>query len=144
MKLNIEIDNVTLDIFSERLKHVVSPLDILKWFSNFEKDEIETAKDILSNMTVYTTYEIEEILNNSFYSLFKNIEANQQLIVHPIGEFGKSGSIITYLFQKTTFYKNNYKKITLLPNIDDFESNEELNYSLILIDDFIGSGCKFQ
>jgi hypothetical protein len=140
MKLNIEIDNVTLDIYSERLKHVVSPLDILKWFSNFDKDEIKIAKDILSNMTVYTTYEIEEILNNSFESLFDKIESNQHLIVHPIGEFGKSGSIITYLFQKTTFYKKNNKKITLLPNIDDFESKAELNYSLVLIDDFIGSG----
>jgi hypothetical protein len=140
MKLNIDIDNVTLDIFSERLKHVVSPLDILKWFSNFEKEEIKIAKDILSNMTVYTTYEIEEILNNSFYTLYKKIKLNKHLIVHPVGEFGKSGSIITYLFQKTAFYKKNHTKITLLPDIAHFEPNENLNYSLILIDDFIGSG----
>lgn len=110
MSFNIDIDNVTLDIFSERLKHVVSPLDILKWLGNFDKDEINLAKKILSNLTVFTTHEIEEILNNSFNTLFESLKPNEKIIVNPVGDFGKSGSIIIYLFQKTIFFKKKSKK----------------------------------
>ncbi len=140
MALNVNIDNVTLEIISTRLKNVVSPLDIIKWLANFKAEEIDLAIDIISNLTVYTTYEIEEILNGSFLSLFDKIEKGSHLVIHPIGEFGKSGSMITYLFQKTEFYKNNKDSIILQPTINNFEFKEELNYSLILLDDFVGSG----
>lgn len=142
MALNIDIDNVTLDILSARLKNVVSPLDILKWLGNFKKNELKYAIDILSNLTVYTTNEIEEILNDSFNSLFEKLEKDDRIIVHPIGDFGKSGSLITYFFQKTAFYKNrnNQSKIKLLPTLNNFETQTGLKYTLVLLDDFIGSG----
>lgn len=142
MSFNIEIDNTTLDILSTRLKKVTSPLDILKWLGNFKPSEVELAIDIISNMTVYTTNEIEEILNDSFQSIFPNISKNERIIVNPIGDFGKSGSMITYFFQKTSFYKNrkNQGKTKLLASVDkiDYKLNKE--YTLILLDDFIGSG----
>lgn len=142
MALNINIDNTTLDILSTRLKNVVSPLDILKWLGNFKPSEVELAIDIISNITIYTTNEIEEILNEAFESIFPNISRNERIIVNPIAEFGKSGSLITYFFQKTKFYKKrrNKSKTKLLASVDkiDLESNKE--YTLVLLDDFIGSG----
>ena len=68
MALNINIDNITLDILSTRLKNQVSQLDILKWLGNFEKHETELAIDIIKNLTIYTSFEIEEILNQTFNS----------------------------------------------------------------------------
>lgn len=142
MKLNIDIDNITLDILSARLKDVVKPLDIIKWLGNFDPKDLDYAKDIISNLTVYTTNEIEEILNDSFNELFKNIGKDERIIVNPIGEFGKSGSMVTYFFQKTTFFKNrrNKSKIDLLQTLDNFKFIKDKNYTLVLLDDFVGSG----
>ena len=142
MKLNIDIDNITLDILSARLKNVVKPLDIIKWLGNFEPKDLDYAKDILSNLTVYTTNEIEEILNDSFNDLFPKIENNQRIIVNSIGEFGKSGSMVTYFLQKTQFHKTkrNNSKTTLLQSLESFEFEKDKKYTLVLLDDFVGSG----
>ena len=140
MALNINIDNITLDILSTRLKNQVSQLDILKWLGNFEKHETELAIDIIKNLTIYTSFEIEEILNQTFNSFIKKIEKNEILIIHPIGKFGKSGTMITYFFQKTNFYKLHKNKIILLPVIENIEIKQGITYNLILIDDFVGTG----
>lgn len=135
-----EIDNITIDIISARLKNVVSPLDIIKWLNNFEKKELKYAIDIASNLTVYTSYEIEEIINASLNSLFPNLESNDVIIINPIGNFGKSGSMVTYFFQKTDFHRKHSKKIKMLPTIENFTAKADENYMLVLLDDFVGSG----
>lgn len=140
MTLNIDIDNLTLDILSARLKNVVSPLDILKWLSNFPKNEAEMAIDFLSNMTVYSTFEIEEILNQNFSVIIKTLEKNEKLVIHPVGKFGKSGSMIAYFFQKTNFYKTFKNRISLLASLENFIPIADTKYSLALLDDFVGSG----
>lgn len=53
MSFNINIDNTELEIISGRLKHTVTPLDNVKWLGNFEKQEIDLAKKILANLSVY-------------------------------------------------------------------------------------------
>lgn len=140
MSLNIAIDNITLDVLSTRLKNVVSPLDIIKWLGNFEKGEIDLAVDFLSNLTVYTTNEIEEILNSAFIYLGSKLKDTQKIIVHPAGRFGKSGSMITYFFQKTSFYKAHHKRIVLTPDLSKFKTENKTTDVLVLLDDFVGTG----
>jgi hypothetical protein len=134
------IDNITIDIISARLKNVVSPLDIIKWLNNFEVDEMKYAIDIASNLTVYTSYEIEEIINSSLNDLFPNLKSNEVIIINPIGNFGKSGSMVTYFFQKTDFHRKHKRKIMMLPTITNFTAEAGKIYSLVLLDDFVGSG----
>ena len=140
MILDIEIDNTTLDILTTRLKKVVSQLDILKWLHNFPKSEHKFALDILQNLTVYTTDDIENILNDSFSDLISKIPVNSQIIVIPLGKFGKSGSMISYFFQKTSASKN--KRMHLKSSLDNIENLGSPN-SLVIIDDFIGTGSSF-
>lgn len=135
-----KIDNITIDIISARLKNVVSPLDIIKWLNNFEESEIKYAIDIASNLTVYTSYEIEEVINNSLNILFPTLKPNDVLIINPIGNFGKSGSMVTYFFQKTDFYRRHKNKVKMLPTVNNFKPENNKNYFLVLLDDFIGSG----
>lgn len=135
-----KIDNITIDIISARLKNVVSPLDIIKWLNNFEENEIKYAIDIASNLTVYTSYEIEEIINSSLNNLFPKLEANDIIIINSIGNFGKSGSMVTYFFQKTDFHRKHNKKIIMLPTVKNFTVESGKSYSLVLLDDFVGSG----
>lgn len=140
MTLDIEIDNITLDILTTKLKKVVSQLDILKWLHNFPKSEHNFAINILQNLTVYTTDDIENILNDSFSEMITKIRATNQIIVIPLGKFGKSGSMISYFFQKTNASKN--KRIHLKSSLDNIEDIRS-PYSLIIIDDFIGTGSSF-
>ncbi|QHN65950.1 phosphoribosyltransferase-like protein [Bergeyella cardium] len=140
MTLNLEIDNTTLDILTTKLK-VVSQLDILKWLSNFPKSEHKFALNILQNLTVYTIDDIENILNDSFSDLIKEIPGTNQVIVIPLGKFGKSGSMISYFFQKTSTSKKN-KRIHLKSSLDNIEDISK-PYSLVIIDDFIGTGSSF-
>lgn len=140
MKSNLDIDNVIIELISARLKNLVSPLDIIKWLGNFEKNELRYAIAIASNLTVYTSYEIEESLNCSFNKTFNTINENDKIIVNPIGKFGKSGSMISYYFQKTDFYRNHKKNIALVASLSNLTLDKNNNNYLVLIDDFIGSG----
>ncbi len=140
MKVNLDIDNVVIDIISSRLKNIVSPLDIIRWLGNFNQAELKYAIEIASNLTVYTSYEIEEVLNLSFQKVYKRLNKNERIIVNPVGKFGKSGSMISYYFQKTNFYKKNQSKIILTSSLVDLAFEEGYTYHLVLIDDFIGSG----
>jgi hypothetical protein len=140
MILDIEIDNITLDILTTRLKKVVSQLDILKWLQNFQKSEHKFAIDILSNLTVYTTDDIESILKDSFSDLLNTIPAKDHIIVIPLGKFGKSGSMISYFLQKTGITKSN--RIHLKSSLECIEGIES-PYYIVIIDDFIGTGASF-
>lgn len=143
MAFHLDIDNTTLEILRTRLKNSVSSLDIIRWLGNFELHEVPLAIKILSNLTIYTTYEIEEILDSAFVELFgETISKGEHLFVNAVGAFGKSGSMIAYFFQKTTFYKNrkNTEHITLIDDPSSIKIDLSKQNSLILIDDFVGSG----
>lgn len=135
-----KIDNITLDVISARLKNLASPLDILKWLNNFQDDEIKYAIEIASNLTVFSTYEIEEIINSSLDNIYPKLDKNEILIIHPVGNFGKSGSMVTYFFQKTHYFRKNKNKVKMLPSLVNYEYEEDKIYNLVLLDDFVGSG----
>jgi hypothetical protein len=138
--MTLDIDETTMEILLRRFKGVVSALSIIQWLNNFEKNEIKLAIDLLSKLTVYTSYEIEESLNTNFIKLYPKIENNEIVIIHPIGEFGKSGSLISYFVQKTNFFQKNRKKIILTSSINNSLLEAGKVYDIVLIDDFIGTG----
>ncbi|MCK0148319.1 hypothetical protein MWU78_21935 [Arenibacter sp. F26102] len=146
MKISKEIDNITLDLLGSRLKNIVAPLDIIKWLENFKESEVQTAVHIAMNMTVFNTYEIEDILNNAFANQFSTLRSHEKVIVLPVGDFGKSGSMITYFFQKTDFHRKmkSSQKLDLVSFLDDFIFEIGKKYYLVLIDDFTGSGKSIE
>lgn len=146
MNLTSDIDNTTLQVLEARLKNSVTQIDIIKWLSNFEPFERKMALDIAMNVTVFNTYDIESTLQASFKEAFPRLNKNDRIVVLPVGNFGKSGSMISYFFQKTTFF-NRYKnspKVQLISHISKeiFESGKR--YKLVLIDDFAGSGQSIE
>ena len=117
MNLVTDIDNTTLQVLEARLKNVVTQIDIIKWLSNFKPSERKMAIDIAMNLTVFDTYDIETILENSFRKAFPRVNKNDRIIILPVGNFGKSGSMIAYFFQKTGFFNKfkNSPKVQLGP-----------------------------
>ncbi len=142
MNLNTDIDNITLQVLESKLKNSVTQLDIIKWLSNFEPAKRKMAIDIAMNLSVFNTFEIEGILNTAFEKRFQQINKKQRLIVLPVGDFGKSGSMIAYYFQKTPFYKRfkDSPKVQLVSHLNSSHFEDGYDYILVLIDDFAGSG----
>jgi len=63
------------------------------------------------------------------------------LILHPIGDFGKSGTAMIYFATHTPTYSNKSNKFTVAKSPNEIKiKNNFLPLQLILLDDFIGSG----
>ena len=142
MNLNFDIDNTTLQILESRLKNTVTQLDIIKWLNNFESFERKMAIDIAMNLSIFNTFEVEQILDTSFQDAFSRIDKKERIIVLPVGDFGKSGSMIAYFFQKTPFFRRyqDSPKVQLVSHLNNTEFEVGFDYILVLIDDFAGSG----
>lgn len=140
MSIEVHIDSITLDILSKRLKNIVSPMDILKWLNNFQKDETKIALDYLYRFTIYTSNEIEEIFHESLNQILRKLKGQQKAIIHPIGKFGKSGSMMSYLLKKTNSFKCNDEKLYLTSDYTEFDNLYQSYSTLILVDDFVGTG----
>jgi hypothetical protein len=140
MSIKVHIDSITLDILSKRLKNVVNPMGILRWLNNFEKEELTFAIDFIKRFTIYTSNEIEEIFHTELNQVLRKLPKEQNLVIHPIGAFGKSGSMMSYLIKKTNTFKCNPDRIKLCSNSSILNDYDSSHNTLILIDDFIGSG----
>lgn len=140
MSIEVHIDSITLDILSKRLKNIVSPMDILKWLNNFKEEENQIALDFLNRFTIYTSNEIEEIFQESLNQIIRELGNDKKALVHPIGKFGKSGSMMSYLIKKTNSFKNNAEKLLLIENYQSFDDLCQSHSTLVLIDDFVGTG----
>ncbi len=140
MGIEVNIDSITLDILSSRMKNLVSPMDILKWLDNFEKEEVPLAIEFLENFRVFTSDEIEEVFHKRLNNVLKETPQIEKVAVHPIGVFGKSGSMMAYLLRKTDAYRNNPNRIKLCASINELEGLSDEYKTLVVIDDFVGSG----
>ncbi|MNU46051.1 hypothetical protein D3C71_349050 [compost metagenome] len=140
MSMKVNIDSITLDILSARLKNLVSPMDILKWLNNFEEEEQHLAVNFLKNYTIYTSYEIEDALNHGLEKILNSTPNSEKIVIHPVGSFGKSGSLVAYLLNKTNTYSKNQNRFNLCSSIEELEKIRSTQFKLILIDDFVGTG----
>lgn len=140
MPIKVNIDSITLDILSARLKHLVNPMDILKWLDNFKEDELDIALGLLKNFTVYTSNEIEEIFHIGLNTIRRATHPQNKIAIHPLGSFGKSGSMMAYLLRKTNMYINNPGIFQLCSSVSELESLPLDFTTLVIIDDFVGSG----
>ncbi len=115
-------------------------MDILKWLDNFKEEEQNLALDYLKNFTVFTSNEIEEILQSGLNKIKRATDAKTKIAIHPLGAFGKSGSMMSYLLKKTNIFKCNPDKFLLCASVSELESLGPEYTTLVILDDFIGTG----
>ncbi|SIN95339.1 phosphoribosyltransferase-like protein [Chitinophaga niabensis] len=144
MSFKVDIDSITLDILVGRLKGVVSAIDILKWLANFEEDEQRVALSLISNLTVYTSNEIEEKYHKGLNIIIRGVPSKSKIAIHPIGLFGKSGSMMAYLLRKTNTFNINNSRLTLIPDSKMLSTLGEEHETLVLLDDFTGTGSSIE
>jgi hypothetical protein len=140
MSFKVNIDSVTLDILSTRLKGVVSPYHILQWLANFKENEADLAIGLLKNLMVFTSGEVQEVYHQGLYDILRGIPQVEKVAVLPVGAFGKSGTMMTYLLKKTNAYQSNASRVTLCPTSETLKTLSEDHSCLVLLDDFVGTG----
>lgn len=142
------IDDATrlrIEFITKRLSHSVTPIEIINWLGNFKAEEQKKALDILEYLEYVTESELIEFLDNRIKKLLSSYSSITKIIVLPVGEFGKSGTLLTYYFKKTPSYSEDKKLFKIIENQRQIKAQIKENLIqndtlFVLLDDFLGSG----
>jgi hypothetical protein len=134
-------------IISGRLENSVSLLEVVNWLENFDESEIDQALDILEKLEYFSVARSVSIYNDNLRRIFSNF-TEKNVIFLAIGEFGKSGTAMSYFIkQAPSFTDKRFKKKKYLASskfdLQKIVAEHGINlndFLLILMDDFIGSG----
>lgn len=148
MKLTYE-EQVSIELLAVRLKNSVTSLQILGWLDNFKSDHRELAHELLLRLEYITEQELQDIADKALQAWFTKVrpQPGDRILFNPVGDIGKSGTLITYYLQKTPtfidFKKHNDVKFLpseeALWNIID-TGNFSIRSHIVFYDDFGGSG----
>lgn len=136
IKVNTEI----LTTLHHRFDEQVSESDILNWLYNFAEEDWSMALTLLNNVSFYSESRIAGILEDGLTHIIGQ-HREMPVAIYPIGGIGKSGGVMAYLIKKLM---GRFRDSHWAFADDDF-SYKKKPYTIILLDDFIGSGgsaCK--
>lgn len=139
-----EEDNFRIESICKRLKGSVSIVDIINWLKNFKSFEINKALSILEKLEYISENEIIEFYDIQLKKILSSTE--DDLILHPVSEYGKSSTLMVYYFKKTPTFKGSEKRIDFYFHYSNFKhklKNIRKRTSIIFLDDFSGSGNQF-
>jgi hypothetical protein len=148
-KLKIEeLVKLQIESISKRLKLSVSPIEIINWLDNFKEKDHNKALTVLSKLEYITEYELIELLNERLEKIISITPTDHNFIIHPNGEYGKSGTLMVYYLKKTPCYSINSERIIFYETHRFFKNEKRLlrikpKSVLVILDDFMGSGNSF-
>jgi hypothetical protein len=130
---------------SGRLKNAVTPIEVLNWFSNFDEKEIPKALKVLEFLEVFTEKELVELWEDRLNKLCENAAKSSEIYIMPIGDYGKSGTLMVYYLKKAPSFSRIKQKVVFIEKPEALEYAKEkhllkMNSTFVLLDDFIGSG----
>lgn len=167
VKQQVEI----IESISQKLNNKISVTEIIKWLNNFEENDWNNALTVLNQIEYYSYEDSIRELDASLLNIVKDFEKNhkydsiskilnflglnrtklfkinplnKKLILHPIGEFTKSGTSMFYLIKQTPTYKNHNNYFDIAENATELSKKLDSHSHLILVDDIIGSGKSLE
>jgi len=138
-----------LDLLSVRLKHSVTPLQILAWLQQYDVADRDAILEILGAVEFVTEADLLALINRCFEQwVGKNPGVGTDItLFNPISEYGKSGTLITYYLKKCPSFVSfaASRKCSFCPTpseINHFLKRDKTSntYQLCLYDDFVASG----
>lgn len=141
---HIEKDiELEIELICKRLKNSINQVQVLNWLANFEDNEMLKALKILNLVEYFDDTDIIEGYEACLSKLSQKIDKNTKLIIHPMGDYGKSGTAMIYYFKKAWKLLNIDSKIEFIPHHRNLKKKKYENNSIfILIDDLLGSGSS--
>ncbi|MFZ4395855.1 MAG: phosphoribosyltransferase-like protein [Kiritimatiellia bacterium] len=148
LALNDEL-SCELELLSTRLKHSVTPIQIFAWLQNFTDSDRNSALKILGALDFVSEMDLLALLDRSLQSWKANHSGweSAETIFNPIGEYGKSGTLLSYYFKKAPAFKlfadpHRYEFLpspAALTNMLERDTGTR-TFNLVLYDDIVGSG----
>jgi len=139
-----EIDQFRIKSICKRLKNSITQIEVVNWLKNFKNYEIDKALSILEKLEFISENEIIELYDSK---LKKILESNENdIIIHAVSDYGKSSTLMVYYLKKTPTYDKFKQRITFYYHYSNFKhklKQIKVETSLILLDDFSGSGKQF-
>lgn len=134
-----------IDLVIKRLHFSVNQIDIINWLGNFRRDELEDAVRILENLEYVSEFELINHFEERIKILISKYGTDRAFIIHPIGDYGKSGTMISYYLKKAPSFKKIEANVSFYAKSSEFKYKKKANAInkntvLILLDDFLGSG----
>lgn len=139
-----EVSQIRIDSICKRLKNSVTPIEVVNWLRNFNKEDINNALKVLERLDYYNENEIIEFYDIGLKKILE--KNNDSIIIHPIAEYGKSSTLMVYYLKKTPTFKKHETRIKFYYHYSNFKhklKEVKRQTSLIFIDDFSGSGNQF-
>lgn len=155
----------TIQGISQKFNFTIRTSDITNWLNNFPKEDWNKALTVLNKVEYFSNIdiirefdllfeklicEIETHNKNQNISniltflatsrLFKVLGLEKRIILHPIGEFAKSGSAMFYSLKQTAAFKKYKKYFRIIESPTELEKHLKKNSVIVLIDDILGSG----
>lgn len=140
-----DVEQYRITNICKRLKNSVSTTDITNWLLNFKSNEISMALEILEKTEYITENEIIDLYETKL-SVILTDNSTEKIIIHPVAEFGKSGTLMSYYIRKTPTYNRHKNRIIFFTHYDNFKyklKDQKAPLVVVFIDDFSGSGKQF-
>lgn len=133
--------DLTLEIESlaQKFNYSITPLRIRNWLENFEFEDWDKAITLLNYLEYIGEEEIVRRFEQSLNKIVRKVRGQSNIGILPIGEIGKSGTMMTYYLRKCKNFSSIKNRLIFLSSHDQINSVNDLG-GLILLDDFIGSG----
>lgn len=126
-------------LICRRHKRSIDEFDIIEWLNNFEPSDRDDALKLLSMVDYWDDSQIIEGYNERIGHLLEILPKDAIVYTLPIGDFGKSGTSMIYLFRKSQNYSKNKHIFKLTKNERKLKKLKGNEY-LLFIDDYFGSG----
>jgi hypothetical protein len=126
-------------VLASKFKHHVSELDILRWLHNFDESDRDDALKILFAVDYLDETDIMVAYDAGLAGIVESFPQSQLLIL-PVGAYGKSATAMVYYLKKTGTYRKHKNRITLIPNTNQLAEHLNGHNVIVLLDDFFGSG----
>jgi hypothetical protein len=94
-KKELEERKHELHLLAHKFKHSVSEIEILRWLHNFNESDREDALKILFAVEYLDESDIMDAYNAGLKEIIEEYP-NSQLLIQPIGDYGKSATAMVY------------------------------------------------
>lgn len=118
-----------------------------KWLSNFPEEDMISALDILQRLRYVSEDELFQAADDIVDHVDSEVPIGNIIYFYPIAKYGKSATLMSYYFQKSSPFKKLERKGRALFVQNEYQVREmtfNKNSVLVFFDDFFGSGRSFE
>jgi hypothetical protein len=142
-----------VDVFEEEIDFIInkfhgkkSSRDILKWLDNFDEEDKISALEILRRLRYVSEEELFAGADNIVNEINNAVDPHKIILFYPIAKYGKSATLMSYYFQKSSTFKKLERSSRAKFIINDNEARGvsiDNQTVIVFFDDFFGSGGSF-